>query len=161
MGSGPSDRPGSRRAAHRARALLLAAVAAVCALACGPALPAGAPVVHALSYDGQAQQNPLVLLFSLQFEDADGDLGDGTLRPLVNGRPTEEEPLAMLDLLLTAGLALNAAAGTVTFELEVEMDLDPATRPKEGSTFTVGTELTDAAGHQSNRPSVTLRIDYP
>ena len=131
------------------------------AISCGPALPAGTPLIHEFTFDGQATQNPLVLLFSLRFEDADGDLGDGDLRPLVNGRPTDEQPLAILDLMLVAGLAPDATGGTLSFELEVELDLAPASRPAAGSTFTVGAELTDGAGRESNRPSVTLRIDYP
>lgn len=137
------------------------AIVLVLALAsCGPQAAPGQPWLTELAFEGQAAKNPLVLLFSFEFADSDGDLGDGTLRPLVNGHETGDEPLALIDVMLASGVALDATAGRLNFELEVDMDLDPATRPASGSTFDVGIEVADAANNVSNHPAVTLKIEY-
>jgi len=127
---------------------------------CGPQAAAGQPWLTDLSFQGQAPRNPLVLLFGFNFEDSDGDLGSGTLRPLVNGRDTGDAPLELLDVMLASDVALDAISGQLHFELEVDMDLDPATRPAAGSTFDVGIEVVDVANNVSNHPAVTLKIEY-
>ncbi|MBN2359281.1 MAG: hypothetical protein JXR83_07490 [Deltaproteobacteria bacterium] len=152
-----------RQLRHRrtaARAALAAVGWLALVAACGPPPAAGAPWLTDLQYQGQAPKNPLVLLFGFKFEDSEGDIGGGLLRPLVNGRETGDEPLAMMDVMLASGVDLQATSGALRFELEVDMDLDPATRPKAGSTFDIGIEVVDAAGQVSNHPSVTLKIDY-
>lgn len=138
--------------------LLVASLASLLCLGCGPVPVTGAPILSELHFDGQAEKNPMVLLFSFEFEDDAGDLSDGKLTPLVNDKGTGEEPLLMLDIMLASGVALEAKQGKLFFNLEVEMP-DPA--PEAGSTFAVGIEVTDEAGNTSNRPNVKLRIDYP
>lgn len=128
---------------------------------CGLGLESGAPRLSDLSFDGQAADQPLVLLFSMAFEDAEGDLGSGELRPLVNGRESEGEVLTLAEIMLASELSLAATSGVLYFSLEIDMDLAPATRPESGATFSVGVEATDGAGNHSNRPAVRLRIDYP
>lgn len=160
--AGGATLAGERSTARRATwlaGLLIGLVALIAG--CGPAPVAGAPQLRDLRLDGQAPRNAMVLLFSVQFEDLEGDLGEGSLTPFVNDRDTGEAPLPLADLLLASGLEPDATAGELAFNLEVEMSLDPAHRPEPGSTFKVGVEFTDEAGHVSNRPTVTLRIDYP
>ncbi|MFH1811098.1 MAG: hypothetical protein ABIJ09_20325 [Pseudomonadota bacterium] len=130
-------------------------------LSCGPARDPQAPFLTNLSYDGQAQRNAMVLLFSVDLEDSEGDLAAGVLRPFVNDRDTGEAPVPLDELLLASSLPQDAVQGRLLFNLEVEMSLDPATRPQSGATFKVGVEIEDASQHASNRPSVTLQIGYP
>jgi len=144
----------------RAHVSVLVAAALSLAVSCGPAVEPGAPRIFDLTFDGQAPENALVLLFSLRFEDDEGDLAGGTLTPLINGHDTGEAALDLTNLLLRSRNAIDSTEGSLYFELEVEMDLDPARRPEPDSTFTVGVEIVDAAGHMGNRPSVTLRIQY-
>ena len=128
---------------------------------CGPERDPDAPLIQQLRFTGQAPKNVLVLLFAADFEDVNGDLSGGTLTPYVNRQETGEQALTLVDVLLASGLSENATQGELRFNLEIEMSLDPATRPGEGATFDVGIEIQDAAGKVSNRPHVTLKIDYP
>lgn len=141
--------------------ILLFALVVSSLQACAPEHDANSPWLTNLRYDGQAQDNALVLLMSVDFEDGDGDLGVGELHPLVNGEESGEEPLLLKSIFALSDLALNATQGRLAFNFEVLMDLDPQYRPDPGSTFDIGVEMLDAAGNKSNHPSLYMRIDYP
>ena len=128
--------------------------------ACGADHDPDTPWLTHLSYDGQAQKNALVVLLSVDFSDDDGDLGSGQLSPLINGQESGDKPLPLKSIFAESGLALDATQGRLQFGLEILMDLDPAYRPDPGSTFELGIKMQDAAGHESNHPSVYMRIDY-
>ena len=116
------------------------------------------PLLTALGYEGAARDNARVLLFRVDFRDQDSDLSAGTLTILLNGKPALADPLELQELFINSGLALNAQSGTLLFELQ--LDIPDDNRPPAGSTFTVGVMATDAAGQQSNSPTVTLEISY-
>ena len=74
-----------------------------------------APVISNLEFLGQAEENPTVLLFSVDFEDRDGDLGDGATTFLLNGETTSIEPLANQPLFIANNLPFEASTGTLNF----------------------------------------------
>lgn len=135
--------------------LMLASLAA-----CGGEHEANTPWLTHLAYDGQAEKNALVILLSLDFEDGDGDLGAGLLSPMINGKDSGEKPLPLKSIFAESDVALDATQGHLQFGLEILMDLQPDYRPDPGSTFELGVKLQDAAGHDSNHPSLYMRIDY-
>lgn len=116
------------------------------------------PLLTGLTFEGAARDNPRVLLFHVDFRDSGADLNQGTLSPLLNGVPVLSEPLLLTDLMDRSGVPSNATAGTLLFELEVV--ITDQSRAEAGSTFDVGVVATDGAGHESNRPTVTLEISY-
>ena len=99
-----------------------------------------------------------MLLFSLHFRDADRDLSAGTYTPLINQKPSVSNPQPLAPLFLRNNLSLDAAEGRLEIELEVKIPDDD--RPAAGSTFDVGLQLRDGAGHLSNVPTVTVEISY-
>ncbi|MBI5493943.1 MAG: hypothetical protein HY904_02885 [Deltaproteobacteria bacterium] len=142
-------------------AVWLGALALACA-ACTPPTEQennpDLPLLTALTLDGQAADNERVLLFSVDFRDADRDLAAGDFAPLINGAPAVQNALPLAPVFLRSGLAADARAGRMQFELEIAIpDDDP---PRAGSTFTVGILAHDGAGHASNQPQVTLEISY-
>lgn len=128
--------------------------------ACGEAPDPNAPWLTNLSYDGQASKNALVILLSVDFSDDDGDLSSGQLSPMINGKESSDPPLPLKSIFAESNIPLDASQGRLQFGLEILMDLDPTYRPDSGSTFELGVKMQDAAGHDSNHPSVYMRIDY-
>jgi hypothetical protein len=126
--------------------LLLAAV--------GCAEP-GAPVVEALRYDGQAPDSTLVLLFSIDFSDDEGDLGEGKLETFINQRVAGNGIQSLRPLFLQAGERLDATSGTVPFVIELNF----AGAPERGAGFSVGVRLTDEGEQTSTTKETSLRIE--
>ncbi|MEW5852980.1 MAG: hypothetical protein AB2A00_29625 [Myxococcota bacterium] len=116
------------------------------------------PLLTNLNFDGAAADSPTVLLFSMDFRDSDRNLSAGTLKPLINGKPTGDEPVPLQDLFIASGLPLDTANGTLEFVLEVQ--ISDENRPEPGSTFDVGFEATDGDGNVSNTPTSTLEISF-
>ena len=132
----------------------------VCLWSCSPTpeWDTTIPLLSGFRFDGAARENPTVLLFQVDVRDSDGDLGGGTLEPLINGRTTGDTPLSMRELMRMNGLAPDAQSGRL--ELSLEVQLAPGEPPPAGSRFDVGVRVTDGSGHQSNTPTVTLEISY-
>jgi hypothetical protein len=116
------------------------------------------PLLTELTFDGVAPTNPLVLLFRVGFRDSDEDLSQGTLTLIINGEPSEATAIGLQELFTATGLPLTTVAGTLEFVLEVQLTVNSL--PTPGSTFDVGVQAVDGAGHESNTPTVTLQIDY-
>jgi hypothetical protein len=136
-------------------ALLVSALASFAG--CGDGVT---PALQAFAFDGQAPQSTLVLLLSFDFEDLDGDLGEGTLRTFLNGKDTSAGALPLLPSFLASGLAPTATSGTVDFVLELAFPSPEEEQPDEGATFRLGARVEDAAGHESEIRELTLRIGY-
>lgn len=135
-----------------ARALLLAALLGGCG--------GGAPSLGELLCQGgdracQASTNPYQLLLAVDFRDEDGDLSAGVGRFYIEGDP-QEPAIPLRPVFLASEVDLGATSGRL--ELTVNLDLP---RPKDGTVFELGFEVEDSAGHLSNRPHVTFRIERP
>jgi hypothetical protein len=116
------------------------------------------PLLTGLLMEGVAQDNNRVLLFSVDFRDEDRDLSQGTYTPLINGEPGVSQSLPLKGIFLKRNLPLDATTGKLEIELEVKIPDD--NRPAAGSTFDVGIQVQDGAGHLSNIPTVTVEITY-
>lgn len=139
------------------RGPLFALSASLALGACGdPRIPS----IKDLRYDGQAKDSPLVILMSLDFEDADGDLADGTLQAFIDGQVVFDEgsPPALLPLFARADLASDATSGTLGFVLE--LSFGGGEPPPAGTVFSVGARLTDAEGHTSSTEETRLKVEY-
>jgi hypothetical protein len=130
--------------------LVLAALAAGCDDGVTPSL-------SNFTFHGQAEDSPLVLLLSVDFHDADGDLADGALETFIDDKPTSAGALPLLPLLLAEGLAPGATDGTVDFVLELAFGQDT---PEDGATFTLGCRASDGADppHSSATQEIKLKL---
>lgn len=129
-------------------------VISACLLSCGEG-----PVLQNLRCSRgdracQADQHPHTIELSVDFEDADGDLGRGLAHVLVEG--DRQWTREASELFAENGVALDATSGT----LELRLDLTFSSF-KLGKSFDVGIEVEDAAGHLSNDPSLRFRIVSP
>ena len=135
------------------------------ALACGCS-DGKTPSLSSLHYDGASPDSSLVLLLSTQFDDPDGDLATCTaaqadtdalciLDTFINGKPTSAGPLELLPLFVQAGLPSDAPSGTLHFVLELSFDGAP---PPDGSTFTLGARVSDAAQNTSSTQELKLKL---
>ncbi len=121
--------------------------------ACGD--PA-APHIDSFRFDGQAEDSPSVLLFSLSFLDDDGDLGGGVLETFVNGRASGLGPLSLERIFLWNALPLDARAGRLDLVMQLSGEaLD------DQQVFEVGVRAIDELGHVSEPASVRLRAELP
>lgn len=134
--------------------IFLPILATVGLAACGD--PA-APRLANFQLDGQAEDSPLVLLLSLDFDDADGDLAEGVLDTFINQEPTSAGPLPMLPIFIASDVDPTATAGHLEFVLELSF-ADPP--PPSGSTFTLGARATDGRNHTSTTQEVRLKLEY-
>lgn len=112
--------------------------------------PPERPRIDAVRFVGQSPRDPLGLQFLLEFVDADGDLGAGTLRLTIDGQEAGRIALEELFAGQTPALEPSATFG----ELEVLVRL--AEEPASGDALEVGFTLEDAEGHRSNTPSMTM-----
>jgi hypothetical protein len=142
------------------KAVVALAASALCG--CSVAADADAPRLSSLTYDGQAPDSTLVLLMSVDFADADGDLGveGGVLETFINGKATSAGPIPLFTIFVQNELPLDATEGTLAFTLELSFPEAEADRPDDGSSFRLGTRAQDAAGHVSTTEQVALRLTY-
>jgi hypothetical protein len=115
-----------------------------------------APVLSEFTFVGQAQESPSVLLFTVDFQDSDGDLGDGATQFLLNGEQTDLEPLSNQAVFLANELPLDARQGTLEFVVELAFDDESLAAEQEEFEFSV--KMNDAAGYDSNAVHVTLLL---
>ena len=130
----------------------------LCALllsACGDNVT---PALKDFTFDGQAPDSSVVMLFGISFDDPDGDLGDGRLETFINGRATSVGALPMRQLFLDEALPPDTTVGRLHFVLE--LSLTSQTLPESGSTFDVGVRAVDAASHTSGMLEQRVKITY-
>ncbi len=142
----------------RARFQLAAMIVVMAAIVetmpgCGPV--EGAPELSALTFLGTDPDHPWTLLMRVDVADAEGDLDGGTFILLLDGAEVAELPLS--ELLEASGLDPDAVFGTLSFRAELAFDVAPAT----GHELRVAITVSDAAGHFSNTPELTLALSYP
>jgi hypothetical protein len=125
----------------------------LCVMGCDP--PPPAPRITALRYDGQAPDSTLVLLFSLDFEDDEGDLGEGSMETFINNRVAGLGLSSLRPMFLQSDVDLDATAGTLHFVVELAF----AGAPERGSSFSVGVRLADNEDHVSRTVDTTLHIE--
>lgn len=130
----------------------------VTAAACAPGpedWPSGRPRIVELRFVEQRPQDALTLVFQVEFEDDNGDLGGGRLRLSVQDFMQDAIPLAEVFRAQIPPLDLDATEGQ--FEIFVQLQSDVA----DGARVRVGLELEDASGDRSNRPVVVLEAIGP
>ncbi len=110
------------------------------------------PRIDEVEFVGQSPRDPLGLQFMLRFVDSDADLGRGRLKLSVSGVPSGEIDLPELFAGQSPPLAQDVAEG----EFEVLVRL--AQTPDSGQQISIGFVLEDAAGQNSNEPTVTLTV---
>lgn len=113
------------------------------------------PSLHDLRFDGQAPDSPVVLLFSVDFEDPNGDLGHGLLETFINGRASGLGALGLEPTFLWNELPLDATEGT----LELVLELSLAEPPSDGAEFELGVRALDSLGHVSAPATVRMRVE--
>lgn len=114
-----------------------------------------APRLHDLSFAGQAPESDLVLIFTVGFEDPDGDLGRGVLETFVNERPSGLGPLSLEPIFLWSRVPLDATFGEIEFVLELSLD----EAPSDGTEFKLGVRVLDEQAHVSNVADIVLRVE--
>ena len=115
-----------------------------------------APVLSELIFLGQAEENAAVLLFTVNFEDPDGDLGEGATVFLLNGEKTGLEPLSNQAVFIANDLPFDATSGTLEFVVELAFEDESLAADQEEFEFSV--KMNDAAGYDSNTVQVTLLL---
>lgn len=134
--------------------LALWGASAMLASGCGDGVT---PRLLSLAYHGQAADSPTVLLFDLEFEDEDRDLGGGILETFIDGRSSGLGLLDLEPIFHWSDLPLEANRGTLSFVLEIAAPGDDAP-PVE---FDLGTRVQDEQGHTSSTLQVRLRREMP
>mgnify|MGYP006979899947 FL=1 len=114
------------------------------------------PRLIELRYDGQAPDVSAILLFTLVFEDDNGDLGEGRLETLINNGESGLDPLDLAPLFVRADIPLSSTAGELPFEVEVGVGRDPQDWPAPDTSITLGARAVDAAENVSNLAEVDL-----
>lgn len=132
--------------------VLVACMALLLGAACGDGMT---PRITSLSFDGQAPDSDLMLLFTAAFEDDDGDLGDGFLETFVNGRPSGLGELDLRNWFLWSDLPLDATRGDVSFALELVL----SDVPEGGASFDFGARAVDGAGNASETATIRLAVE--
>ena len=131
----------------------IAGIVGIIGIGCGDSKedwPIGRPRIDDVNFLEQTPGDPGQLAFSVQFTDADGDLGTGSLTLLLD---CEESSVLPLDELF-AGQIPPLAGTTTEGTLEVYVNVDGVV--DQGRRIEFGFILEDAAGLRSNEPSVTL-----
>jgi len=109
-----------------------------------------------LTFIGQAQASPAVLLFTVDFQDSNGDLGEGATQFLLNSEETGLDPLSNQAVFLANDLPFDATQGTLEFVVELAFDDESLVTEQEEFEFSV--KMNDAAGYDSNTVHVTLLL---
>jgi hypothetical protein len=100
----------------------------------------------------QDPERPLVLLLAVDFSDASGTLGQGTLDLQLGGATQSTQQLA--PLFAAQGLDAHATQGTLSVDQAVE--LASITSHQQ---FTIGMIAHDGSGQATSEPSMTLQLD--
>ncbi len=123
--------------------------------ACGP--PPGTPHLTGLrcatSDACQAPQDPFLLKLAVDFSDTDGDLGNGTYTLYLDQKTLVQDE-ALATVFQASKLDASAAAGVMYVDAPLQL-----ANVTDGMTFWVDLEVTDAAGHASNRPGVQFTLN--
>lgn len=117
----------------------------------------GAPRIVDFRYDGQAPDSPSVLLFSLDFEDLEQDLGAGVMETFVDGRASGLGQVALAPIFRWNDTPLDASEGSLEFVLELAIENVPETN----RSFRVGVRLIDQLSNVSLPSEVQLSIEEP
>lgn len=152
------DRRDGRGLGRRAGPGVVGGMAVGLTLGCAPGpddWPVGYPRIRALRYLDQRPQNGSLLVFLLDFEDADGDLSGGAIELEVEERADAVLPMSELFVAQQPPLLPDATEG----RLEVDVRLSSRVRPGERVEF--GFALEDASGRRSNEPSLVLEAVDP
>lgn len=123
------------------------------AQACGDSRadwPEARPRIDLVSFLSQLPQSPGTLVFEIEFEDSDGDLGTGNLF-LIEGCE-EQAPLPMATVFANQTPALDRSSTTGSFEINVSL----GEKPESGEAFELGFLLEDEAGMRSNEFTLEL-----
>ncbi|MBL92165.1 MAG: hypothetical protein CMH56_10215 [Myxococcales bacterium] len=115
-----------------------------------------APVLSKLTYLGQSEESPMVLLFAVDFTDQNGDLGSGSTEYFLDGQMTLAEGVENQSLFLANQLDFGATEGTINFVLELMVETNNASSTEEEFEFAV--QMRDAEGYESNRESLRLQL---
>ncbi len=125
------------------------------AAACGPG--PHAPVLRDLRCRQgpdacQSETDPFLIEVEVTVSDPDGDLFGGTLQRYLDGDPLgDREPLDAL--LRGGGLVPGSREGSFPVDLPLELhDMH------DGMRVWIALDLSDAAGHESNRPGLELEL---
>lgn len=121
----------------------------------GGCVESEAPRIVDFRYDGQAPDSPSVLLFSLDFEDLDRDLGGGVMETFVDGRASGLGQVALGPIFRWSETPLDASEGSLEFVLELAIENVPETN----RSFTVGVRLIDSLTHVSQPSEIRLSIE--
>lgn len=135
----------------------LIAVFTFALLLCAGCPESGAPRILDFRYDGQAPDSPSVLLFSLDFEDLERDLGAGVMETFVDGRASGLGQVELAPIFRWNETPLDASAGSLEFVLELAIE----NVPESNRTFSVGVRLVDQLSNVSLPREVQLSIEDP
>lgn len=113
--------------------------------------PAGRPKIEQLIFAQQSPHDPLAFEFVIVFQDTDGNLGEGELILAINDKDSATLALSGLFPNQTPPLDPGATEG----ELQVVARLGRAASTGEEVKF--GFRLRDAAGRESNEPSIVFK----
>lgn len=124
-------------------------------LACAGCDDGVTPALSNFTFDGPAEDSPLVLLLSVDFHDGDADLSGGSLETFIDQKPTSAGALSLTPLFLESALPLSSTDGTLQFVLELAFGDSP---PASGSTFVLGCRATDAGDHTSSTQEIKIKL---
>ena len=135
-------------AAAPALALLIACASAGCG-------DGETPSLKNFTFDGQAQDSPLVLLLRDDFEDPDGNLANGSLTTFINDRATSAGDLELFPIFVQSGVDPEATSGRLEFVLELSFVDGP---PEDGTSFELGARAVDEDGNASSTQELRLAL---
>jgi hypothetical protein len=92
------------------------------------------------------------VIFAVGFNDADGDLGDGTAEFFLNGG-NAATAIELFDLFRQSGLGVEATSGRIAIPLRFREDV------RDGASVRIGVQVIDAAAHRSNCYSIDLSFE--
>ena len=98
----------------------------------------------------------MVLLFTVDFSDLNGNLGTGSTEYFLDGQLTLAEGVDNQTLFLANNLDFEATEGTINFVLELMIGEDSSSTTQEEFEFAV--QMRDAEGYESNREVLTLQL---
>jgi hypothetical protein len=101
--------------------------------------------------DCQSKEDPLKLLLAVDFSDDTGSLDKGALDLRVNGG--SQQTVALADIFAAQGIAAGTKKGTLQIDDAISLD-----RISPGQQVSVSMVATNGQGHDSNEPSLTLKV---
>lgn len=116
------------------------------------------PRIVNIEYLGQSKVSSQVLLFELEFDDADGDVDDGFVDIYVGQNLSKKTQLALKPLMLQALIAPKATSGR--FPLPIQVIFDNTSGGFSRTRFSIGLQLRDQLGHASNFVTVRFKAEF-